>query len=178
MPIQIGTKAHTFSDPTGLMSDCHRRIEAFLGVLVKAAEIGKLDEPGLSSLRRALDYFRDAAPKHTADEEDSVFPRLRQSNAPGLAEALALADALSTEHAQADRLHRQVDELGRRWLAEGSLASEDLGRFGRLVSELQRIYTSHIAAEDQRLFPIARSVLDGEAAVAIGREMAARRARR
>jgi hypothetical protein len=27
MPVQIGAKAHTFSDPTGLLSDCHRRIE-------------------------------------------------------------------------------------------------------------------------------------------------------
>ena len=27
MPVQIGSKANDFSDPTGLMSDCHRRIE-------------------------------------------------------------------------------------------------------------------------------------------------------
>jgi hypothetical protein len=33
MPVQIGAKAHSFSDPTGLLSDCHRRIEMFLGSL-------------------------------------------------------------------------------------------------------------------------------------------------
>jgi hypothetical protein len=32
MPVQIGAKTHNFSDPTGLLSDCHRRIEMFLGV--------------------------------------------------------------------------------------------------------------------------------------------------
>ncbi len=30
MPVQIGAQAHNFSDPTGLLSDCHRRIEMFL----------------------------------------------------------------------------------------------------------------------------------------------------
>ena len=33
MPVQIGAQTHTFSDPTGLLSDCHRRIEMFLRVL-------------------------------------------------------------------------------------------------------------------------------------------------
>jgi len=27
MPVQIGAVIHNFSDPTGLLSDCHRRIE-------------------------------------------------------------------------------------------------------------------------------------------------------
>ena len=31
MPVQIGTETHNFSDPTGLLRDCHRRIEMFLG---------------------------------------------------------------------------------------------------------------------------------------------------
>ena len=30
MPVQIGAQSHSFSDPTGLLSDCHRRIEMFL----------------------------------------------------------------------------------------------------------------------------------------------------
>ena len=30
MPVQIGAQAHNFSDPTGLLSDCHRRIDMFL----------------------------------------------------------------------------------------------------------------------------------------------------
>lgn len=37
MPVQIGSKASNFSDPTGLMSDCHRRIEMFLNALQAAA---------------------------------------------------------------------------------------------------------------------------------------------
>jgi len=29
MPVQIGANAHSVSDPTGPLSDCHRRIEMF-----------------------------------------------------------------------------------------------------------------------------------------------------
>ena len=34
------------------------------------------------ALESALRYFREAAPKHTADEEESLFPRLRQMHLP------------------------------------------------------------------------------------------------
>src|SRR5579863_1509442 len=80
MPIQIGDKARSFSNPTGLLSDCHRRIEMFLRVLDRIARI--IDRPlttgDRSSLETALRYFRESAPLHTADEEESLFPRLRQ----------------------------------------------------------------------------------------------------
>ena len=72
MPVQIGAPAHNFSDPTGLLSDCHRRIEMFLRVLEGVALV--IDRPltgeSRSALESALRYFREAAPKHTADEEE------------------------------------------------------------------------------------------------------------
>ncbi len=84
MPVQIAAKAHSFSDPTGLLSDCHRRIEMFLRSLQRVA--GVIDRPLTDEVRAALDsalrYFRESAPKHTADEEESLFPRLRQLQAP------------------------------------------------------------------------------------------------
>ena len=39
MPVQIGAKAHSFSNPTGLLSDCHRRIEMFLSTLEAVASV-------------------------------------------------------------------------------------------------------------------------------------------
>ena len=75
MPVQIGAKAHPFSDPTGLLSDCHRRIEMFLGALEGVASV--IDRPLTKETRAALDsalrHFREAAPKHTADEQESLF---------------------------------------------------------------------------------------------------------
>src|ERR1700694_2567703 len=84
MPIQIGQKESDFTDPLGLLSDCHRRIEHFLAVLIRLcdkAQGGPLDAEREDLLKKALAYFRNAAPKHTADEEHSLFPRLRASAA-------------------------------------------------------------------------------------------------
>ena len=71
MPVQIGMKASTFSDPTGLMSECHRRIEMFLNALRAVGDFDgrQLAEDERRALDAALRYFREAAPKHNADEE-------------------------------------------------------------------------------------------------------------
>ena len=76
MPVQIGAPVHSFSDPTGLLSDCHRRIEMFLGALQSAAPF-LAESPNVetrASLAMASHYFREAAPKHNADEEESLSP--------------------------------------------------------------------------------------------------------
>src|SRR5437660_7837791 len=83
MPIQIGQKPESgFNHPLGLLSDCHRRIEQFLKVLIQVSETAdgaSMTPPEIAALQNALEYFRSSAPKHTADEEDSLFPRLRAS---------------------------------------------------------------------------------------------------
>jgi hypothetical protein len=38
VPVQIGANAHSFTEPTGLLSDCHRRDEMFLGTLEVVAQ--------------------------------------------------------------------------------------------------------------------------------------------
>ena len=49
MPVQIGAQSHSFSDPTGLLSDCHRRIEMFLGALERVASV--IDRPLTEDVR-------------------------------------------------------------------------------------------------------------------------------
>jgi len=177
MPVQIGATAHSFSEPTGLLSDCHRRIEMFLGSLERlAAIIGEpLSEESRSALEAALRYFRDAAPKHTADEEESLFPRLRQMDDPEARAAMQTVVMLEEEHRRADALHAEVDRLGRMCLEAGSLAAEEARRFGQAVGELVSIYKEHIRIEDQELFPAAGRLLSASEKAAIAGEMAARR---
>ena len=181
MPVQIGQKPdHALTEPLGLLSDCHRRIERFLGVLVtlaRTARGGPLAEDRRQSLAAALQYFREAAPKHTADEEESLFPRLRAAGGPEIAEVLAEVEHLESEHAYADRLHREVDQLGNEWLRAGTLPAEPAVRLSDLTTELSSIYKTHIEMEDTRLFPLARRVLGAAAQREIGEEMAARRGR-
>lgn len=177
MPVQIGGKTHSFSEPTGLLSDCHRRIEMFLGSLVRVAPL--LDKPLDADARMAMEaslrYFREAAPKHTADEEESLFPRLRRMSNAEVEAALGTLDPLERDHRRADSLHAQVDRLGKKCLDAGSLSSEDAGVFTRAVAELASIYKEHIRIEDELVFPIAGKVLSSTDKAEIAEEMAARR---
>ena len=95
MGIQIGQKpSPTFAQPLELLSDCHRRVESFLRALILVAEQargGTLNPIQREGLQTALRYFREAAPKHTADEEESLFPRLRQIEGPAVRTLLARA---------------------------------------------------------------------------------------
>lgn len=178
MPVQIGAKAHRFSDPTALLSDCHRRIEMFLAALQNVG--GRLDQPLTEETRAALEsalrYFREAAPKHTADEEESVFPRLRQSRDAEAKNALATLDDLEREHRRADSLHAEVDTLGRICLAQGCLSSLQAASFQLAIAELATIYKRHIAVEDDLVFPIAGRILSSVDKETIALEMAERRA--
>ena len=179
MPVVIGGKPEsTFADPIGLLGDCHRRIERFLSVLVQIASDvhgGQLSEEQRNSWETALRYFREAAPKHTADEEESLFPRLRQIDRPEVQALLARVDALEQEHVCAGEAHAEVDRLGKIWLDEGSLSPERIARLSTVLAQLSELYRRHIAMEDGEVFPVAAVVLPPTARKAIGSEMASRR---
>lgn len=177
MPVQIGGKTHSFSEPTGLLSDCHRRIEMFLGSLVRVAPLVEkpLDADARMAMETSLRYFREAAPKHTADEEESLFPRLRRMDNPEVAAALGTLDPLERDHRRADALHAHVDRLGKKCLSGGNLSREEAHEFSQAVAALASIYKEHIRIEDELVFPVAGKVLSAEEKSAIAGEMAARR---
>lgn len=179
MPVIIGAKPSAdFSNPIELLIDCHRRIERFLAVLMNVAAQAN-GGPMTSEQRReweqALDYFQNAAPRHTADEEESLFPRLRRLNQPEIEPALAEIQELEADHEQAAEWHQIVDQLGRRWLSETVLARSDAEGLNRALADLSQLYSRHIAVEDRSLFPVAAAVLTGTEKANIGNEMAHRR---
>ncbi len=179
MPIVIGAKKESdFTDPIGLLRDCHRRIERFLSVLVNIAEQdagANLDEARRGSLETALRYFREAAPKHTADEEESLFPRLRRIGNVDPQAVMARIESLQHDHQWADASHAEVDALGQAWLRDGTLPPEQAARFLDLLHQLRDMYRDHIAAEDTEVFPAAAAALSAADRKAIGSEMASRR---
>jgi len=173
MPIQIGQKPESdFDNPLGLLSDCHRRIEHFLDVLVRVSESAAgraLSAEERHAFETALAYFRNSAPKHTADEEESLFPRMRATGA-----SVACLDVLEADHLVAGRDHELVDGLGGRWL-QGKLEPAETLELSEALSRLSGIYRRHIAVEDTELFPLAARVLAESELADVGREMAARR---
>jgi hemerythrin-like domain-containing protein len=180
--IQIGQKpSPTFQQPLELLSDCHRRVESFLRALVLVVEQargGELNLPQREALQTALRYFREAAPKHTADEEESLFPRMRELGEGATREALAKIQALEADHEVARDSHDTVEQLGQQWLATGRLSADETARMLNNLLELQSIYERHIAVEDNEIFPLAAQVLDPETLKDVGREMAKRRGQR
>ncbi|HVZ16875.1 MAG TPA: hemerythrin domain-containing protein [Terriglobales bacterium] len=177
MPVQIGSATHSFSDPTGLLSDCHRRVEMFIGSLKAVADSSdrELSDESRRALETSLRYFREAAPKHTADEEESLFPRLRKIKDPALRSALERLDFLEKDHRWAEPLHAEVDELGTRYLQAGKLNQRDSEQFRSTVTQLFEMYRRHIEVEDRDVFPIAKKVLGPEISREIAAEMEARR---
>lgn len=179
MGIQIGQKpSPTFQQPLELLSDCHRRIEMFLRTLilvVEQAQGGALSPQHREALETALRYFREAAPKHTADEEESLFPRLRELEPDAIQDALKKIEALEADHETASRGHELVEKLCLKWLKENSLPASDVASLTETLTALQQTYSRHIHIEDHEIFPLAAKILNNDQLKEVGREMASRR---
>jgi hemerythrin-like domain-containing protein len=177
MPVQIGARVHSFTDPTGLLSDCHRRVEMFLGMLGAAAN--KLEEGSNDETRRllesALHYFAHAAPKHTADEEESLFPRMRRLSKPEITSALETLASLEEEHRWAEPLHAEVEQVGKKYLTGATLSPDEVAGFRQSVARLAAMYANHIRVEENLVFPLAARLLPAADKAEIAREMASRR---
>jgi hemerythrin-like domain-containing protein len=178
MPIAIGQAVESdFHDPLGMLSDCHRRIARFLETLINVAEQvngGALNEQQHEALETALKYFREAAPKHTADEEDSLFPRLR-IRAMATGKRLGLMTILHSDHVAVVSRHDAVDDLGRKWLSNGQLTNDEAPRLLDLLHGLRETYQEHIEIEETKLFPFAAKILTPRDLQEMGKEMAQRR---
>lgn len=170
-----------FGEPLAMLSDCHRRIERFLDGLLKVAAAGGglLDAPQREALDTALRYFDGMGAKHNADEEDSLFPRLRVAiEATGDATGEAILSGLArleAEHEAAASAHAAVRELGQRWLTDARLPAADAERFMALLTELREVYREHIRFEDEVVFPYAARMLAVAQLAEVGQEMADRR---
>ncbi len=175
MAVQIGAKPDSgFDDPLGMLKDCHRRIEMFFGILCRVAERGEsgsLNDEEQTAVQAALHYFREGGQRHTADEEESLFPRLKDSRAPGF-DAL---DRLEDDHRDANKLHAAVERLFSAWIASGSISPEDRQSLLSTAHRLRTLYTGHIRVEEEIVFPYAARVLDSGRIREIGTEFRTRR---
>ncbi|HEY3625882.1 MAG TPA: hemerythrin domain-containing protein [Terracidiphilus sp.] len=176
MAVQIGaTPDSGFDDPIGMLTDCHRRIEHFLDILcvVAVRATGRsMTEEETAAVQTALQYFHVGGQRHNADEEQSLFPRLRASAG---SEELGEIQALETDHQDANSLHEEVQDLCEKWVGAGALEAVDQDRLLSATQKLKRLYTEHIRLEEQVVFPRAGKLLSRAAIDAIGQEFRARR---
>ncbi|MGV3722995.1 MAG: hemerythrin domain-containing protein [Actinomycetota bacterium] len=168
----------TFDDPIGMLKACHRRIERSLVVLGRVAdqeEQRPLDEAGRLALQQLLHYFEVGVPRHAADEEQSLFPRLRGLAEPDIRSG-AIIEQLELDHQELDEAHRRLNALGEELLRTGRFAAAPhRAEFRRLSKALADTYARHIREEDEELFPLASNTLAREQMDEVGGEMAVRR---
>lgn len=175
MAIQIGGKPDSgFDDPIGMLKDCHRRIESFLRILcvvVDRAQGRSLAEEEREAVKAALQYFRTGGQRHTADEEESLFPRLRKSDA----KSFEVIGRLEDDHHEANDLHCSVERLYTVWIESDSLGPDDARLLNSQTARLKQLYSDHIQIEESIVFAQAIQVLDSHAIAAIGTEFRFRR---
>ncbi len=175
MAIQIGAKPDSgFDDPIGMLTDCHRRIERFLGVLCKVIQgAGRrsLTDEEKSAVQAAINYFQQGGQRHTSDEEESLFPRLRGKLIPAV-EAIA---QLQTDHRNANRLHNSIECLYLSWISSGALSADEEHQLLAETKQLKELYEAHIMVEENIVFPYAAQTLDIETLASIGQEFNRRR---
>jgi len=177
MGIQIGARPDSgFDDPIGMLKDCHRRIEQFLNVLclvVERAPQRRLTDEERDAVQSALHYFRVGGQRHTADEEQSMFPRMRAEKAS--AGAMKEIEALEADHREANDLHLAVERLYTTWSEGRPLSSEDEQRLCAVTQRLKQLYEGHIKIEENLVFPRAAESLGAQEIAAIGAEFRERR---
>jgi hemerythrin-like domain-containing protein len=175
MAIQIGAKPDSgFDDPIGMLKDCHRRIESFLHILcavVDRAQGRSLTGEERAAVQAALQYFRTGGQRHTADEEQSLFPRLRKSDA----QAFEEIDRLEHDHREANDLHTSVERAYSVWIESGEVGPDETRQLLTETSRLKKLYSDHIHVEETTVFARAAQVLDRNALTAIGTEFRFRR---
>lgn len=175
--IQIGARPDAgFDDPLGMLKDCHRRIEHFLNVVCRVVERAHnraLSDEEKGAIQAALHYFRVGGQRHNADEEQSLFPRMR---AAGAADQLERIYGLEHDHRDAEELHQRVDALYSAWIGEGSLTAEQYAELTAGAEKLKQLYQQHIELEEKIVFPRAAEMLEPDAIAQMGQEFRARRA--
>ncbi len=144
-------------------------------VVTEQAQGRELNQDQRKALESALRYFQHSAPKHTLDEEESLFPRLRKAEVEQRAEILATIDLLHTEHLQIEAAHDEIDALLIKWLDENRLTEAETADLHDALTKLHTTYQQHMTLEEEPLFPLAENILPEADIAAIGEEMASRR---
>jgi len=153
------------TDPLAELVRAHRDIEVRVAQLETAGRQLR-DEAyravALSSIKDVLAFFDGPGATHHADEQDSLFPRLRPVDA-----FSQMLGAFDVQHQMNDETHAAL----RRAVADVGSTQALRSLVGRFV-EMNR---GHMFAEEQALFPKAAEALSGEALAEIAAEMTARR---
>lgn len=172
--------APDFTDPLGLLVHCHVKIELQLESLEKAVRMlanddGEATPFAMAIIAAARAHFSGPAVRHTADEEVSLFPRLRRFASDSDSGLMAALRELEAQHRGLDSVHAKFDELIDVAGTEPEPGQLDVDELELTVGEMLGVYRPHIQMENEIIFPEAARILSPAELLAVGQEMRARR---
>lgn len=155
-------------EPLEILAACHGRIEAQLRTLEKLLAhlpLHGADAQARQAATAVMRYFDTAGQHHHCDEDDDLFPVLRQR----ASDTAPTLDALMTQHREMEDAWAALrTQLGTITQGEPALSAERVTTFARL-------YREHIARENRDVLPLAARVLTADDIGALSHAMTARR---
>ncbi|MGH9488496.1 MAG: hemerythrin domain-containing protein [Terriglobales bacterium] len=162
-------RAGDTSDAVDLLLGCHQRIRHFTAMARRLAAPQAPPDQVPAAARAVYAYYKLALPLHEADENQSVYPRLRAAAPP---QELAQANqAMVDQHLAIDRI---IAELLPQWDALPQ-HPERASHTAEQAAELDQAWRDHLELEERLIFPALRSFLSPQDRSDIRREMAVRR---
>jgi iron-sulfur cluster repair protein YtfE (RIC family) len=159
-------------DLVDLLDDCHRRLRRFLGIAAHLADTGAVTDAEAGEAAGAVDrYLSVALPLHVRDEEDSVLPRLRGRSVV-VDHALR---SMTQQHHEQEAALVQLRALCREIAQTPAHRLALRQPLAAACATLEAAFGSHLAIEEQVIFPAIRRLLDGDQQAEILHELRARR---
>lgn len=144
----LGSSPAGHEGPVELLLACHGRIRSFTSLAARlASDEAAADADIAEAARRVHRYHAVALPLHQADEELSIAPRLEGGSLSG-----PLA-AMKKEHLELDLVLAGLLPLWEQLGAEPGRRGELSPRMSQEVARMQALWTRHLAAEEELIFP-------------------------
>ncbi len=175
IPVQMD-----FTKPLDVLFHCHQKIASNLEALRRASEALRNREetdyqPVFATIDTVLTHFSTAGTKHTQDEEESLFPRIREHVDDGVSEVFDAVATLEVQHSLAQNIEKKLERFYVSMTGDEALDSNKTDLFCDLSESLYDLYRPHIQVENEFIFPAAGKILAASELLEIGKEMYQRR---
>lgn len=152
-PAEAPGPLHDFSQShVGILA----RLEALRALPARLADPQADPKALREATAELLAFFEDAVIEHHAEEEETLFPAVARSAAPGDESSLvaSLANHLTREHRRIETEWRALEPALKR-IAQGKPADLDAAALLRLCD----IYVAHARFEESTYLPLAARIL-------------------
>lgn len=144
------------SSPLTDFSHCHEGIVARLNTFAALPDLIDAATRARQIASETLEFFRSAVFDHHKEEEKDLFPAVLAHATPGAEriEVQAMVDTLTAEHRRIEALW-----LGLEPQLEKVAKGADVNFNASATRELVERYRAHASFEEERLLPLAQTIL-------------------